>query len=255
MKMFLGKTCVLMAALLGAVWAQAGDFSGLYIGANLGGSHNDSNAQTSTVFSSSGYFATSSVPAIAATGIQNPTANGFAGGGQAGYNLQRHRIVLGVEADFGAMNLSASSTGTATYPCCPTTGFTITQSMSTSWLFTVRPRVGFALGRLLVYGTGGMAVTDVNYKALFTDTFATAAENGGVNANQTGWIAGGGAEVKLSHRWSLKGEMLHADFGSMTNTSTNLTAFTPPISYPTNVFTHSADLTSNIFRTGLNLHF
>jgi outer membrane immunogenic protein len=50
----------------------------------------------------------------------------------------------------------------------------------------------------------------------------------------------------------VKAEYLHVDFGSIPTTSTNLTAFTPPIAFPTNVFTHSVHLTDDIVRLGLN---
>jgi outer membrane immunogenic protein len=242
-------------ALLIAVSAYAGDFKGLYAGLNIGGASGSSNAQTSTVFSASGYFASNSVPAIATAGAQDLGSNGFSGGGQIGYNLQHHHLVFGLETDIGGMNLTKSQSTTATYPCCAPTAFTVTQSLNTSWVYTFRPRAGFTGGPLFVYGTGGLAVTNVNYQSLFTDTFATAHENGGVNQAQKGWAAGGGAEFKLRHRWSVKGEFLHADFGSESATSTNLTALTPPVAEPSNVFTHAANLTANVYRFGVNYRF
>ena len=250
-----GRVCVLALALCTGIAAHAGDFKGFYVGFNVGGNSAHSDAATSTVFSPTGYFASTSVPAIAGVGAQKITGNSFAGGGQAGFNLQHKALVLGVEADFGGMNLSPSKTGSATYPCCAPTAFTITQSVGTSWLFTLRPRVGYTRGPLFVYGTGGLATTDAKYTALFTDTFATANESGRKTSTQTGWSAGGGAEFKLGHRWSVKGEYLRADFGNVSNTSTNLTAFTPTIAFPTNVFTHKANLTGNIYRFGFNYRF
>jgi len=246
---------VVLLCLIGAASAHADDFKGFYVGVNLGGVHGNSDASTSTVFSPTGYFATTSVPAIATTGAQKLSANGFTGGGQAGINLQHNSLVFGLETDFGGMNLSQKQSATATYPCCAPTGFTVTQFVGTSWLFTLRPRVGFTAGPVMVYGTGGLALSNVEYTALFTDTFATAEENGGKTSTQTGWAAGGGAEIKTGKRWSVKGEFLHADFGSLSNTSTNLTAFTPRIAFPTNVFTHKANLTANIYRFGFNYRF
>jgi len=245
--------CLFCFALLAAVCVSGQDFKGFYLGGSVGGAHGNSDAQTSTIFSPTGYFNITSPPAIAAVGAQSPSANGFAGGGQAGYNFQSKHLLLGVEADFGGMNISQSATGSGIYPCCVTTGFTVTQSVETSWLFTLRPRVGVVVGRVLLYGTGGMAVTDVNYQALFTDTFATAHENGGNDGNQVGWTGGAGAEFKVNRRWSIKGEYLYADFGSVTNTSTNLTA-PASTSWPMNVFTHTADMRAHIFRFGFNVH-
>jgi outer membrane immunogenic protein len=235
--------------------AFADDFKGLYAGLNLGGTSGNSNAQTSTVFSPTGYFATNSVPAIATAGAQNLSSNGFSGGGQLGYNWQRHHFVFGLETDIGGLKLIKSQSTTATYPCCAPTAFTVTQSLNTSWVYTFRPRAGFARGPAFIYGTGGLAVSDVDYQTVFTDTFATAHENRGINQAQKGWIAGGGAEFKLRHGWSVKGEFLHADFGTEAATSTNLTASTTPSAFPTNVFTHTANLTANIYRFGFNYRF
>lgn len=255
MNRLLRGACVLMFALLPGVTAHAGDFKGPYVGINVGGVSGSSNATTTTVFSPTGYFASTSVPAIATAGAQNLSPNGFTGGGQLGLNLQRHSFVLGLETDFGGMNLSDKKSTTATYPCCPTTGFTVTQFAGTSWLFTLRPRIGFTGGPVLVYGTGGLAMTNVEYTALFTDTFANAQENGRKTSTQSGWAAGGGAEFKAGHHWSVKGEILHADFGSLSDTSTNLTAFPSRVAFPTNVFTHKANLTANIYRFGFNYRF
>ena len=246
-------TCVIFLALAAVSTAHAADFKGFYIGGNVGGANGNSDAKTTTIFSPTGYFASTSVPAIATAGAQNLSTSGFTGGGQAGYNFQHGAFVLGFETDFGSMSLSDSQTTTTKYPCC-NANFTVNQSITTDWLFTVRPRVGFAAGPLLVYGTGGLAMTHANYQALFTDTFASAHENGGQDDNMTGWTAGGGAEVKTGTHWSVKGEYLYASFGSFTATSTNLTA-PATTSWPTNVFTHTADLRGHIYRFGVNFHF
>ena len=242
-------------ALAPAGFAQDKDWKGFYVGGNVGGAFGGSDAQTTTVFSATGYFATTSVPAIATAGAQHISPSGFSGGGQAGYNIQSGHFVLGAEADFGGMSLSSSRSTTAVYPCCAPTSFTITQSMKTSWLFTARPRVGYARGRALVYGTAGLAMTNVNYQETFTDTFATAAENGGVKKSQTGWTAGGGVEYRAGSHWSLRGEYLYADFGKVSTVSTNFTAFSPAEAFPTNPFTHSATLHSHIARFGVNYRF
>jgi outer membrane immunogenic protein len=247
--------CVLLLAVFAVIPANAGDFKGFYVGGNVGGAHGNSDAFTSTVFSPTGYFATSSVPAIATVGAQNPTSNGFTGGGQAGFNLQHKSLVLGVETDFGGMSLTSVKSGSATYPCCAPTAFTITQTVETSWLYTLRPRLGVTHGPVLIYGTGGLAMTNLQYQTFFSDTFATAKESAVVKSTQTGWAAGAGAELKVGHHWSVKGEYLYGDFGSVHATSTNLTAFTPPIAFPTNVFTHTTDLTANIYRFGFNYRF
>ncbi len=261
MNKFLLRSCVMILVLVveGFVLVAGGsaqDWNGLYVGGNAGGVKGNSDAFTNTIFSPTGYFAMSSIPAIAAVGHQLLSPRGFTGGGQAGYNFQRRHWVLGVEADFDSMHVKDDFTTTGVYPCCSPTNFTITQTVSTDWLFTARPRFGVGNSTVLVYGTGGIAMTNLNYKEDFIDTFAKAHEFASTSGLLTGWTGGGGVEFKVGGHWSMKAEYLFADFGTgLKTTSTNLTAFTPPISFPTNVFTHRADLTTHIFRTGFNYRF
>jgi outer membrane immunogenic protein len=156
------------------------------------------------------------------------------------------------------MHVSDDFVSTALYPCCAPTNFTIKQTVKTSYLFTARPRIGIASGPVMVYGTGGVAMTNFDYSENFIDTFATAHESASTSSKLTGWTGGGGVEFKVGGggHWSIKAEYLFADFGSgVKTTSTNLTAFTPPSAFPSNIFTHQADLTQNLFRTGINFRF
>ncbi len=257
MNKFSTVLCAMILALATGVSAQTADWKGFYVGGNAGGVKGSSDSFTNTVFSPTGYFALSSVPAIAAIGKQKLSPRGFTGGGEVGYNFQKNHWVIGVESDFGVMHVSDDFFGTATYPCCAPTAFSIKQTLSTDWLWTARPRLGFAGGPVLVYGTAGVAMTNYNYTSVFNDTFATAHESAAISEIRTGLVAGGGVEFKIGkgNRWSMKGEYMLADFGQTKTTSTNLTAFTPPISFPTNVFTHKTDLQQHIFRTGFNYRF
>lgn len=255
MNRFLAGACVFAFALVALGSAQAQDFKGFYVGANGGGAFGRFTVDTSPSFSPTGYFATTSTPAITAASGQQSKPKGLTAGGQAGYNFQWESFVFGLEVDFGKMDLSGATTATQTYPCCAPTAFTVTQSAETSWLFTARPRVGVVFGHVLFYGTAGGAVTSVKYSALFTDTFATAHESASLEDKRPGWVAGGGAEMSLTHHLSVKGEYLYAGFGTSTVTSNNLTAFTPPIAFPSNIFTHTVALHAGIARGGVNFRF
>jgi outer membrane immunogenic protein len=249
---FLRGTCVFAFVLLafGAASAQ-NDFSGFYGGGTFGRLQVD----TSPVFSPTGYFASTSTPAITAASNQTINTNGFSASGVIGYGHQWDNFYFGLEADYGSMPLSGSTTVTQTYPCCAPTAFTVTQTAKTSWMFSMRPRFGWVYHRFLVYGTVGADFTNVKYTALFTDTFATANESASIDETRPGWIVGGGGEYRLGHHWSIKGEYLYSDFGTATVPSANLTAFTPPIPFPTNVFTHTVNPKASIVRAGVNFRF
>jgi outer membrane immunogenic protein len=252
---FLAGTCVLAFALIAIGSAKAQDFNGFYVGGNGGGVFGRDSVQTSPIFSPTGYFAATSTPAITSASTQQIKENGFTAGGQFGYNHQWDNFVFGLEVDFGKASFSGAVSATQTYPCCAPTAFTITQTAESNWLMTARPRMGVAFGHVLAYGTAGLAVTNVKYSALFTDTFATAHESASLDEKRPGWAVGGGMEVAVTHHWSIKGEYLYAGFGRASVTSTNLTAFTPPIAFPTNIFTHTVDVKMQVARAGINFRF
>jgi outer membrane immunogenic protein len=250
--------CLTVLALAAGSVAKADDFKGAYVGVTVGDSIARSDAQTTTVFSSTGYFAMSSVTAIGTSGAQRTTPSGFAGGGLVGYNFYHNgNVIMGVEADFTALKANDVKTVTTNYTCgaCTGTAFTITQQVSANWLLTARPRVGYLWGHALIYGTGGIAATHTDMHELFTDTFASAHESGVVARNVIGWTVGGGIEYPVVPHLSVRAECLYAAFGRGSTTSTNLTATSAPGSFPMNVFTNSNDFHTHIVRAGLTWRF
>jgi outer membrane immunogenic protein len=229
-------------------------WQGFYVGGLVGGANGKSDVATTTVFSTTGYFASSSVPAIITAGAGTIKTNKATFGGTAGYNFHVGHVVFGAEGDYSSMSLSGTlSSGDTVYPCCAPTTFAITQSIDTTWLATLRGRAGVTAGRALFYGTYGMAWTDLNYQSVFTDTFAAAHENGGLDNTQSTVIWGGGVEIWVNHHFSVKGEYLRAEFDPASTTSTNLTAGGTP--FPSNVFTHSSTLLLQVYRGGVTIRF
>jgi outer membrane immunogenic protein len=234
--------------------ANAG-MAGWYLGLNLGVDWQNDTRTTATIFSPAGYFAASSIPAIAATGLQHDNQTGFTGGAQGGYNWDvGNNWLIGVEADFDYTHSGATTADTATYPCCAPSNFTITSRVSSDWLATTRGRVGYMWGNSLLYATGGMAFTNLHANYLFTDTFANAHESTFMDTTALGWTLGAGYEHMFDDHWSAGAEYLHVDFGSYDTASRNLTAFTPAIAFPANVFSHSAALREDIVRFKVNYH-
>jgi outer membrane immunogenic protein len=260
-KRFIWGICVLVTSVTVASFGQtkADDWKGFYAGANVGGAFGGSNVRTTAVGPVGGYFLDSDIIQIAAAGKHDIGLDGFTGGVQIGYNATAGKtFLIGGEFDFGGLNLESTKTDGAEYISAPGTTFSITQKVSSSWLLTARPRIGITHGKALIYATGGLAVTNIHDRVLFTDTFASALEGGGRNENKAGWTAGAGIEYQVKSRWSVKGEYLYAEFGKVSATSNNLitnNGMSSDVAFPTNVFTHSADLHANIIRVGLNYRF
>jgi outer membrane immunogenic protein len=226
---------------------------GFYVGGFIGGAKGESDLQTTTVFSTTGYFATTSPPAIITAGHQTLDTSTTEYGSLAGYNIQIGRVIISGEGDYSAMNLSGTVTSGDVYPCCAPTAFAIQQSIDTNWFASLRFRAGVTFGRTMVYGTYGMAWTDLNYQAVFTDNFASAHENGGLDNIQSSPVWGAGVEFWCLRHLSVKGEYLNTEFEPASTTSSNLTA--GGVAYPSNVFTHSSTLKLQLFRGGVIWRF
>lgn len=226
-----------------------------YVGVSVGYGWNKAEANTSTVYSATGYFAQTSVPAINTAGMQTLKPDAFDAGLDIGYDYHAGNLRIGLAADISSMNKSKTATTTATYPCCSPNTFTITQTVKPLWMTTVRARLGYDMGGAMIYATGGWAGQRVRYSAQFTDTYATANEAATGSKFRSGWVVGGGADIAMGGGWSIQPEYLHADFGTWSIPGGTLTTASPAATYPDNPFTHTIRLRSDIARVGLHYHF
>jgi outer membrane immunogenic protein len=254
-----------------AAMAQSDDWTGFYIGANLSSTAGSSDVTTSPIYSTTGYFATTSVPAIASAGDGRINLDSFSGGLSAGYNARYDNLLFGLEADFDSLDASDSRAAGSTYPCCAPTSFTIKQQTKIRNMFTFRGRMGVINNNSLFYVTAGWAQSSVKIDDTFSDTFASASESFNASKTKSGVIYGAGYEHAFASKWSFKLEYLHADFGKITGTSSNLTATSggggggvtsvggdqlkATTAYPTSVFTHTSEPQFDTFRIGFAYHF
>jgi outer membrane immunogenic protein len=182
------------------------------------------------------------------------------GSAAVGYDWQHGVFVFGLAADVGSLSFSGSRSVTTPFP---DNGypFTVTQSVSTHGRVPVSGRVGRTKGHVLLYGTGGIAITTLNYQAVYTDAVAgaTTHESGGGSGTRTGWTAGGGIECRVAKHSSLKMEYLFIDSHSVSTTSSNLTRQIQGQGtvgmYYDNVFINAANLHVQVLRVGWNFRF
>jgi len=193
-------------------------WTGCYAGANLGAGTSGSN------------FTDTNDPT---DGNGSANAVGFAGGGQAGCNLQIRTMVFGLEGDFDYFRSNPNFFNN-------TNGLPgVQQSLTTNYLATVRPRVGIAADRNFAYITGGVAFANASY----TDNNLTAPGVASVSRTLTGWAVGAGWEHAFSPMWTLRVEYLFASFPAMSAVNTTVP------------FTATADLTVQVLRAGVNFKF
>jgi outer membrane immunogenic protein len=181
------------------------------------------------------------------------SATRFIGGIEAGYNWQAGPAVYGLEVDlqnFQGASKSATVSSTGAAIIAAGTPLSLTSSTDAHWLLTARGRLGYAFDRLLVYGTGGIAITRLSTTFTFSDSITPGQGNWSQSNTKIGWAAGAGVEWMLTKNWSVKAEYLHVDFGAITAFGT----VTSPGGYA-NAISTSADLTADIARAGINYKF
>jgi outer membrane immunogenic protein len=199
-------------------------WTGFYVGANVGG-------VTERASGTSDFLDTASAPPFSA----NPQLNSFSntrviGGAQGGYNWQFSPWgVVGLEADWDFTNTGYTfcrQTDITSAACFDNgNGFETIQSQ-TKWFITTRARFGFLpTPTLLIYGTGGAAWGDVetnltqNCLVAGCGATSTAISLSSLRTDdiKSGWAAGAGVEWMFAPHWTLRGEWLHIDLGTINN--------------------------------------
>jgi outer membrane immunogenic protein len=183
----------------------------------------------------------------------HPNPSGLIGGGQIGYNHQHNHLVVGVEGDINGSEISGTKTVTPIIQNngtpFPGAGF-VSAHQDIPWFLTARGRMGFAFSHLLIFGTFGLIDARVNSSAI-TDfqPVGTTIYKSAPNLTKVGWTGGGGAEFAVSSRWSMKGEYLHCDLGTVNKTAN------PQISLPPFQVAYTWQVKYNLARFGLNYRF
>jgi len=187
---------------------------------------------------------------------------GITGGFQIGYDYQAGPVVVGVEADWEYFKRSSFLAGSA-FRTEDNGLMSVTNEARSTWLATVRGRLGLAWDRLLVYGTGGVAFTDLRYaqtlSASGSVSLVVSTAVAEITQTQTGVTVGGGVEYALWNNLSVRAEYLYAQFKGVSVAGSLIGSgllSTPVFRTTSNTFTGSTgDLHDHIVRIGLNYKF
>ena len=172
------------------------------------------------------------------------TSSGFFAGGQIGANWQfAPQWVAGVEADAAWSDIKGE-VGISSDPCCGGyPGADLELGSKVNWFSTMRGRLGFLpTERLLLYGTGGLAVGETESYA----NLSFGGDGGGISKSETnwGWSAGGGFEYAITDNVTFKTEYLYVDLGSM-----------ELINIEDGALTLDTDTHFHTIKAGLNVHW
>jgi outer membrane immunogenic protein len=214
--------------------APVTNWTGFYIGAQVGGAGLDPSC--STTVASPDEFMKAIMPrgrvvlpcgsspssgSVASDPTSDFSSTSFIGGGKIGYDWELwSHVVVGVVGDFDWTHLNSTATSTVTGGTAVATA-----SEKIDWLASARGRLGWAFDNVLFYATGGAAWTQIRNSVSFSTTSLVYSDpeiGGQGSSDKTGVVAGGGFEYRVTQNVSVVGELLWYHFGS-----TTLNAFNP----------------------------
>ncbi|HLH96483.1 MAG TPA: outer membrane beta-barrel protein [Xanthobacteraceae bacterium] len=223
------------------------DWTGFYIGGNVGGHWGSDKITTSTDVNFEG-LGTAAGAAIDAASPVTLHPEGFIGGVQAGYNLEGSGGVFGIEVDANWLGGTASRT-LSNIPVI-SAGDQMTNSVEATFLSTLRMRWGTTVisDRSLLFITAGFAFETLktsdtmghNGNALITSTSGSTTE--------PGLTVGAGFEYAITDNISAKAEYLFVAIKDVNTTIPSTGAFADSIGVTHNYI-------DQVARFGLNFKF
>ncbi|XPV76036.1 MAG: outer membrane protein [Desulfovibrio sp.] len=194
---------------------------------------------------SNAYFNAQDIRQLDPLGSRDLEAENFTGTLFGGFNHQIDNFVIGLEGDFTLGNFDKEyDTGDIEYASLPGRNFNIESKVSSYWMASIRPRVGYSFDNSLISLSAGPALSEFEYTWKFRDGLPESNELSKNNV-KLGWAAGISYEQIISDGWGLKFDFLHYDFDNIVDASSSLSA------NPTDGFNHHLDYQTNEIRLGV----
>lgn len=232
------------AATAHAAAPAAITWNGFYAGAHLGYEFMSNQDNLSSTDGGVSFLSNGSIP-----GSMTVEPNAVFAGFQAGYNYRVSPLfVVGAETDLSGMDAYDETSA----PSPNGDNRTLTAKQQMNMLGTLRARFGVvATDNILAYVTGGLAYGHGNLSTGVGRLSGCAGNNcqaGSTAGMLVGWSAGAGGEYALDSKWSLKGEYLHYDLGSLSHLMADP-------AFPGTTYTAKAAFTGDLIRIGVNYNF
>jgi outer membrane immunogenic protein len=220
-------------------------WTGFYVGANLG-----YHVGEDTTSASANYFGWG---ALGADTIDSQTATwlsprGSVVGAQMGFNWQLGNVVFGWEGDGQWLGGTGSRQSTLVSQYLPTS-YVMSNSSAEDAMATIRARLGWAFGTVMVYGTGGGAMGWFRNSDTFMAFNGTTVASLPSTTVRPGWTGGGGIEWKFLPAWSVKAEYLYFHMQNYNTTIPACGGCAPN----TDIVVHH-NYSDNFVRVGVNWH-
>lgn len=192
--------------------SPAFSWTGFYVGGNVGG-----------IWDRSSWTDDARGNIIGPNLTRSSDGSSVIGGGQVGFNYQVNQFVFGVEGDYTATRIRSSFNfpAGAVVGCAGAPPGVCTTSQD--WIATIRGRGGLAFDRFFIYGTGGVAFTEIGHITTFPGFPGAPASFG--TQSRTGWVAGLGGEYAITNNWIAGVEWKYYDFGTTSAVATPLAIY------------------------------
>jgi outer membrane immunogenic protein len=205
------------------------NWSGFYIGGNIGAGFNGSGSLSDT----------------ASSNFSTTTSTTFLGGGQVGVNYEfSGGVVVGAEAMFDALTPNSQNTISLTGAA----GSTAAAMINNHWLTTATGKLGYAWDRVLLYGKGGGAWVGASTPGFSIGGLPASLTSTSSN-NSFGWTVGAGVEWAFWGNWSARAEY---DFVGLQNQSFTVAGGGTPFAGDT---INISNRNINIVTAGVNYKF
>jgi outer membrane immunogenic protein len=166
----------------------------------------------------------------------------------AGINHQWGNLILGLEGEFTYAPFEKKyDSGRTEYDSIGGVFFNLRSRVTSEWMASLRPRLGYAFGNSLAYITAGPALSKFSYRFHFDD------DNLGGNTStvnkeefRLGWTAGIGCDYELENGWAIRTSYQHYEFYDIASSAPSFTngAFQGDLK-------NSLDYKSDVFLIGI----
>lgn len=196
-------------------------WTGAFWGASAGGAVTRSSVTSAERYSSA--FPSNTPPYTVVGYDMLSSSEGRGAGGFidlfAGWNAQLSNVVVGVQLEATASDLTFGSAGSKAYTYFDANGPTgqtalgdFRPQVASRWMATAMLRAGILINdQTLLYGLGGWTLGQFEARNVTDNPFFQPVETFLAN----GWTGGAGIERKLDSNWSVRAEYRYTKFGSV----------------------------------------
>lgn len=231
-----------------ASFAADGDWTGFYIGGNVGSASGDSESAV-TLGGDWSVEAQSLRDFITNNSASDQSPSGTSYGFQLGYDYQfNNNFVLGIEADYNKLNMDeVRQTGDIAGPFG--TAYSFGNAVDADRSYSIRPKFGHAFDNTMVYVTGGWSWTSVDFGSDLVSSGGYS-KVGASSESFSSTVWGAGVEHKFGSNWSARLEYLRVN-----GDNTNYTTTFRNANFPTYSETFKQDFNYDTIRIGINYRF